>query len=64
MTKATIWTPMPSVVFGALATFAGLMTLFLPETVGRPLPDTILQAEQMNRYVDWTYGPNFYMHIA
>ena len=37
---------LPGLVFGALSTVAGLLTLLLPETLGRPLPQTIDDIEQ------------------
>jgi len=33
-------------LFGGLSTAAGLLTLLLPETLGRPLPQTIEDIEQ------------------
>ncbi|XP_048771116.2 organic cation transporter protein-like [Ostrea edulis] len=35
------WNPLPLLVFGVLAVVAGLLALMLPETNGRPLPQTI-----------------------
>ena len=37
---------MPGLVFGGLSTAAGLLTLLLPETLHRPLPQTIDDIEQ------------------
>ncbi|ESO88919.1 hypothetical protein LOTGIDRAFT_153985 [Lottia gigantea] len=37
----SVWVPLPLVVFGGLSIGAGLLALFLPETTGRPLPQTI-----------------------
>ena len=37
---------LPGLVFGGLSTAAGLLTLLLPETLGRPLPQTIDDIEQ------------------
>jgi len=42
-----IWSPLPSLVFGLVATLTGLLYLLLPETLGRPLPNTVQQAEKM-----------------
>ena len=42
-----IWAPFPSLVFGLMALIAGLTTFILPETLGRKLPDTIEDAEQI-----------------
>ena len=41
-----MWRPLPSLVFGFFSTLSGLLYIFLPETLGRDLPDTIEQAEQ------------------
>jgi len=37
---------LPGLVFGGLSTAAGLLTLLLPETLHRPLPQTIDDIEQ------------------
>jgi len=37
---------LPGLLFGGLSTAAGLLTLLLPETLGRPLPQTIEDIEQ------------------
>jgi len=37
---------LPGLLFGGLSTAAGLLTLLLPETLGRPLPQTIDDIEQ------------------
>ena len=41
----------PLIVFGALAMVAGLLALYLPETLHRALPDTLLQAANLDRSV-------------
>jgi hypothetical protein len=38
---------MPSVIDGFLSSIAALAYLHLPETLGRPLPDTIEQVDNM-----------------
>ena len=45
-----IWEPLPSLIFGIFATFAGVLTFVLPETIGIPLPDTIEESEAIAKY--------------
>ena len=40
-----VWTPLPLIIYGALALTGGLLTLLLPETLGRKLPETIQDGE-------------------
>ena len=40
-----VWTPLPLIIYGALALSGGLLTLLLPETLGRKLPETIQDGE-------------------
>jgi len=47
--QALVWKPLPSLVFGVLSTVSGLLYVFLPETLGQVLPDTIEQAERFGR---------------
>jgi hypothetical protein len=42
-----IWEPLPSLVFGLFALFAGSTALLLPETRGVKMPDTIEEAEMI-----------------
>jgi len=44
--QASVWKPLPSLVFGVLSTMSGLLYIFLPETLGQALPDTVEQAER------------------
>ncbi|XP_068227220.1 organic cation transporter protein-like [Palaemon carinicauda] len=45
---------MPSIIFGGGALLAGFLTMFLPETKGKPLPDTIsdLEGKKMRKRRD------------
>ncbi|CAH1777776.1 unnamed protein product [Owenia fusiformis] len=39
----------PAGTFGGLALIAGLLTIILPETLNRPLPESLDEGEQLNR---------------
>ncbi|XP_072020812.1 organic cation transporter protein-like [Amphiura filiformis] len=41
------WQPLPLLIFGCTAVFAGCIALFLPETLGKSLPETIEEGEQL-----------------
>ena len=43
------WQPLPLIVFGSVAVIAGLLVLFLPETKGQSLPETIEEGEQFGK---------------
>jgi len=45
----SVWKPLPSLVFGVICAVSGLLYVFLPETLGQVLPDTIEQAEQLGK---------------
>ncbi|XP_030828349.1 organic cation transporter protein-like [Strongylocentrotus purpuratus] len=47
---AKIWTPLPLVIYGSVSVIASLLTLFLPETLGHKLPETIEESENFGRY--------------
>ena len=39
------WQPLPMIIYGVSAILAGLLALFLPETMGRDLPETLEDGE-------------------
>lgn len=45
------WTPLPLVVFGALSFICGLLSLLLPETLNKKLPETIEEGERFGKKV-------------
>lgn len=47
--QADYWRPLPLLVIGILALSAGLMSLMLPETLNRKLPETIEDGEKFGR---------------
>ncbi|XP_035851040.1 solute carrier family 22 member 16 isoform X2 [Sander lucioperca] len=46
---ADIWTYLPQLIVGILAFIIGVLTLLLPETLGRPLTTTLEEAEALGR---------------
>lgn len=44
-----IYSFLPLVVFGSVALVAGFLSLFLPETLGCDLPDTLSEANDIGR---------------
>lgn len=40
----TVWPPFPMVIMGSVATVAGIVALFFPETIGEKLPETMEDA--------------------
>ena len=45
LTLDKIWAPLPLVIYGSVSVAAGLLTLFLPETLGQKLPETLEEGE-------------------
>ena len=45
LTLSKTWAPLPQVIFGSVSVAAGLLTLFLPETLGQKLPETLEEGE-------------------
>lgn len=46
---ADVWKPFPLIIFGSLALVCGLMSLFLPETLNKKLPETIEEGENFGK---------------
>ena len=47
MFQDDVWEPMPSLIYGVSGTLVSGFILFLPETLGKTLPDTIKEAENL-----------------
>merc|ERR1712004_439096 len=41
---ADFWAPFPSLIFGAMGLLAGLLVFLVPETKGKPMPQTLEEA--------------------
>lgn len=46
---ADIWRPLPLVILGALSFLSGLLSLYLPETLNKKLPETIQEGERFGK---------------
>ncbi|KAJ8021287.1 Solute carrier family 22 member 15 [Holothuria leucospilota] len=46
-----VWLSLPVVIIGSASIVAGLLSLFLPETKGRPLPSTMRDTENLYRQI-------------
>ncbi|XP_034488023.1 organic cation transporter protein [Drosophila innubila] len=53
-----IWRPLPLVVCGALSFTAGLLSLLLPETLDKPMPETIEDGENFGKRQATTRRPS------
>ena len=42
-----MWKGLPFLVYGVFGIVSGLLTLYLPETLGRPLCETLDEAEAL-----------------
>ena len=50
--------PLPLIIYGGLGVSAGLLTLFLPETLGKKLPETLLEGENFGKEDEKEKKPN------
>uniref|UniRef100_A0A673AGC4 Uncharacterized protein n=2 Tax=Sphaeramia orbicularis TaxID=375764 RepID=A0A673AGC4_9TELE len=46
---ADVWVYLPQLIVGILAFVIGVLTLWLPETLGKPLTTTLEEAEALGR---------------
>lgn len=44
-----LWKPLPMVIFGILSLVSGLLSLYLPETLNKKLPETIEEGERFGQ---------------
>lgn len=51
---ALIWKPLPLIILGACAFVGGLLSLFLPETLNKKLPETIEDGENFGKKIKKT----------
>ena len=46
------WRPLPLVIYGILAFIGGILSLLLPETLGKELPETLEDGEKFAKQGD------------
>lgn len=47
--QSDIWPPLPHILYGTCSLVGGLLSLLLPETLNKKLPETIEEGEQFGR---------------
>ncbi|KAM4040440.1 solute carrier family 22 member 2 isoform 2-T2 [Anomaloglossus baeobatrachus] len=60
---ANIWKELPLIVFAVIGIISGILVLFLPETKGRALPETIEDAENLHRKEESTKFNITYLEV-
>lgn len=48
---ADVWKPFPLIIFGSMAFIGGLLSLYLPETLNKKLPETIEEGENFGKKI-------------
>lgn len=60
---STVWAPLPLLIFGGSALFGGIVAwINLPETLGKPLPETMEDAINLGKkteIADTSQLPNY-----
>ena len=45
----TVWAPAPFAIYGVMSALGGVISFFLPETMGRQLPNSIEDGENFGK---------------
>lgn len=53
---AAVWPPFPLVIMGAVATVAGVLAVFFPETTGEELPETMEDALNIGKNSNFKFA--------
>lgn len=60
---STVWKALPMIIMGTTTLIGGILVSFLPETMGKSLPDTIADAERQGS-VGWTAFKSHFVSIC